>query len=101
MYVSVLFVADVKISYNTFKSCMVATADSKTIFTLDPGASIYNFLYVMFPCLSSHARALLSVCVLACMCVLCLCAHMCQCVRACMHAHVRACVCVIKTVDNY
>lgn len=41
--VSVLFVADVKITYNTFKSSMVATADCKTIFTVDPGACVSVF----------------------------------------------------------
>ncbi|KAL8601495.1 hypothetical protein ACOMHN_000437 [Nucella lapillus] len=33
---TVLFMADVKITYNTFKSAMVGSADSKTIFTMDP-----------------------------------------------------------------
>ncbi|XP_076459835.1 meiosis-specific with OB domain-containing protein-like isoform X2 [Babylonia areolata] len=32
----ILFVADMKITYNSFKSSMVGTTDSKTIFTVDP-----------------------------------------------------------------
>ena len=36
----VLFASDVKITYNSFKASMVATADSKTIFTMNPGTVI-------------------------------------------------------------
>lgn len=34
---SVLFVADARMSFDNYRSCMVATSDSKTIFTVNPG----------------------------------------------------------------
>ena len=42
---TVLFVADVRMNYDDFRSCMVATADSKTVFTPNPGNhSIYYII---------------------------------------------------------
>lgn len=35
--ISVIFAADIKITYNNFKSSLVASADCKTIFTTNPG----------------------------------------------------------------
>ena len=43
-FASVLFAADVKIMYNDFKSTMIGTATSRTIFTVDPGIYSYNLL---------------------------------------------------------
>ena len=44
-FASVLFAADVKIMYNDFKSTMIGTATSRTIFTVDPGIYSYTFFY--------------------------------------------------------
>ena len=39
IYISVLvlFAADVKVTFDNYKKGMIATADSKTIFTMNPG----------------------------------------------------------------
>ena len=36
-FISVLFAADVKVTYDDYRSTMIATADSKTIVTVNPG----------------------------------------------------------------
>jgi hypothetical protein len=36
-FISVIFAADVKITYDDYRSTMIATADSKTIVTVNPG----------------------------------------------------------------
>ncbi|KAK7507687.1 hypothetical protein BaRGS_00001622 [Batillaria attramentaria] len=50
---TVIFAADVKITHNSFKSCMVATTDSKTIFITDPDTQesrcLYQFLKTQDP----------------------------------------------------
>lgn len=33
----VFFIADAKISFDSFRNCMTATINSKTIITVDPG----------------------------------------------------------------
>lgn len=42
---SVLFVADARMSFDNYRSCMVATSDSKTIFTVNPGI-ISHCIYI-------------------------------------------------------
>ncbi|XP_045213622.2 meiosis-specific with OB domain-containing protein-like [Mercenaria mercenaria] len=42
---TVLFVADVRMNYDDFRSCMVATADSKTVFTPNPDTVDAKCLY--------------------------------------------------------
>ncbi|XP_021350022.1 meiosis-specific with OB domain-containing protein-like isoform X2 [Mizuhopecten yessoensis] len=46
---TVLFIADVRVSYDDFRSTMVSTADSKTIFTVNPDTleahSLYQFAH--------------------------------------------------------
>ena len=34
---AVLFIADVKVQFDEFKKCMIATCDAKTIITVNPG----------------------------------------------------------------
>ncbi|XP_071107381.1 meiosis-specific with OB domain-containing protein-like [Haliotis cracherodii] len=42
---TIIFAADVKILHNSYKDCMSATADSKTVFTVDPDTPEGHILY--------------------------------------------------------
>lgn len=44
-YRTVLFVADARMSFDNYRSCMVATSDSKTIFTVNPDTQEAHSLY--------------------------------------------------------
>uniref|UniRef100_A0A8C5BNY5 Meiosis-specific with OB domain-containing protein n=1 Tax=Gadus morhua TaxID=8049 RepID=A0A8C5BNY5_GADMO len=39
---TVLFIADAKISFDSFRNCMAATVNSKTIVTVNPGKNIFD-----------------------------------------------------------
>ena len=43
---TVLFVADVRINFDNFRQSMMATCDSKTVFTPNPGKFIHTFLQI-------------------------------------------------------
>ncbi|XP_050980689.1 meiosis-specific with OB domain-containing protein isoform X2 [Labeo rohita] len=49
---TVLFIADARITFDSFRNCMIATATSKTIITLNPDTAEANQLY-------THTRELL------------------------------------------
>ena len=42
IFISVIFAADVKVSFDSYRNSMVATCDQKTIITTNPGASDYD-----------------------------------------------------------
>ena len=39
-FLSVLFIADVKVTFDDFKRCMIATCDHKTVITANPSKII-------------------------------------------------------------
>ncbi|XP_061165921.1 meiosis-specific with OB domain-containing protein-like [Saccostrea echinata] len=44
-YNTVLYVADARMSFDSYRSCMVATSDSKTVFTVNPDTQEAHSLY--------------------------------------------------------
>lgn len=57
---SVLFVADARMSFDNYRSCMVATSDSKTIFTVNPGI-ISRCIYIRLLYINCIRASLLPV----------------------------------------
>ncbi len=43
-FLSVLFIADARITFDSFRNCMIATATSKTIITLNPGSDVICYI---------------------------------------------------------
>ena len=52
---TVLFVADVRINFDNFRQSMLATCDSKTVFTPNPGMKYDDCLFLLV--FSSTARS--------------------------------------------